>query len=979
MSDSSPSQAKTRLFELEDEKSSKFWEVCVDGNCLTTRWGRIGTQGQSKTKELPSSDKAAAERDKLVAQKTKKGYVEVASNAESAEDVTSEAIEDTPVEELSAESTESCSATVLLSDGIDELDPKKIRAAVSQLDMLPEDFFYPLKTAVRQCLDPRAEECVKVLVELGADINGDPDVPILLDCVNHVMREERQLAQLRVALSLGADVNITHPRSGDTALYQSAAHKRKQVVALLMEHGADPAIVNKRGESAITHVQERMARENKFGNQVGVQELQEILTLLTGETVSESDFVRPIIAQTLGIDVEMLSEQTRFFDDLAGSTSDLWYAIIKMENVRDAAMVTLLDEVAGLVEADDEGRVTHEALSRISESLPEWTLPHKSPAVSALYTLGLVEAVVEKAGVGTRPKVDEPRGQSIMDLVEQAERVRPFLEAHTDSEGNLDSSVVETIKAVGETLAAKGPAHKWIDQLSVNSDERKLRLLLAGILRVLFGAGSRFELGGVILDAIEALELFADTGELQKELKALRKSARGQLMDTRRTWRNSPRVRALDESLDIENPIHAIPNLIKGLGEILEIPEPQAEDEFAWFVQEYFPGIKSPGVIDEWRSTRVQELAESMYLTGDFRQMFQLADALQQAGCDDRDILAHCRDPLRVHSRGCWVIDSVLDGRWATIERQTERSRWSHLSRYPVATQHDVRWHVERFGCGLPLEEYLQKRWDVRAFKKTCSPGDIEQQWKDRVANWAKRHPYLTADQIEVSITIDELARNLRDYAFARRAQADNPSDAVRSLHVLHRLQQASADPKSISFLDVCAVRNWSLVDELQKHWESTPDSDDSDGDVSNHLLIAILCRDSTRLNQLVTEIPSRKVPRWQQALYTTFTGVVEQDTKQVANGLFEYLRGLRRMTSRSDLEGVIFLPVHGLHRLIERFDASLVADFDTQQEYPWDAAFHTWCQENQSPIDGMDLSDISSMLHEIVIDQKFPIWLCHK
>ena len=37
-----------------------------------------------------------------------------------------------------------------------------------------------------------------------------------------------------------------------------------------------------------------------------------------------------------------------------------------------------------------------------------------------------------------------------------------------------------------------------------------------------------------------------------------------------------------------------------------------------------------------------------------------LADALQDAGCEDEQILAHCRDPQATHFRGCWVVDLVL-------------------------------------------------------------------------------------------------------------------------------------------------------------------------------------------------------------------------------------------------------------------------------------------------------------------------------
>jgi hypothetical protein len=36
-----------------------------------------------------------------------------------------------------------------------------------------------------------------------------------------------------------------------------------------------------------------------------------------------------------------------------------------------------------------------------------------------------------------------------------------------------------------------------------------------------------------------------------------------------------------------------------------------------------------------------------------------LADALQEAGCEDDEVLAHCRAG-GPHARGCWVVDLVL-------------------------------------------------------------------------------------------------------------------------------------------------------------------------------------------------------------------------------------------------------------------------------------------------------------------------------
>jgi DNA ligase 1 len=68
--------AAKRYFEFVEGASSKFWEVSVSGSELTTRWGRIGTDGQSKTKTFASPDAARTEADKLIAEKTDKGYAE---------------------------------------------------------------------------------------------------------------------------------------------------------------------------------------------------------------------------------------------------------------------------------------------------------------------------------------------------------------------------------------------------------------------------------------------------------------------------------------------------------------------------------------------------------------------------------------------------------------------------------------------------------------------------------------------------------------------------------------------------------------------------------------------------------------------------------------------------------------------------------------------------------------------------------------
>ncbi|MCE9566329.1 MAG: hypothetical protein K8U57_30260 [Planctomycetes bacterium] len=61
-----------------------------------------------------------------------------------------------------------------------------------------------------------------------------------------------------------------------------------------------------------------------------------------------------------------------------------------------------------------------------------------------------------------------------------------------------------------------------------------------------------------------------------------------------------------------------------------------------------------------WLTSTVTALAEGMYANRDFSAMPILADALQDAGCENADILNHLRDPNTTHVRGCWAVDLVL-------------------------------------------------------------------------------------------------------------------------------------------------------------------------------------------------------------------------------------------------------------------------------------------------------------------------------
>lgn len=71
-----PGAGTKRYFELLEGNSSKFWELTLRGQSFTTRYGKIGSGGQTTLKEFASDEDARREADSLISQKTRKGYTE---------------------------------------------------------------------------------------------------------------------------------------------------------------------------------------------------------------------------------------------------------------------------------------------------------------------------------------------------------------------------------------------------------------------------------------------------------------------------------------------------------------------------------------------------------------------------------------------------------------------------------------------------------------------------------------------------------------------------------------------------------------------------------------------------------------------------------------------------------------------------------------------------------------------------------------
>ena len=75
--------------------------------------------------------------------------------------------------------------------------------------------------------------------------------------------------------------------------------------------------------------------------------------------------------------------------------------------------------------------------------------------------------------------------------------------------------------------------------------------------------------------------------------------------------------------------------------------------------------FRAPTSIDpswlRWNDGTVRRIAQAIYDERVFERMGILADALLDAGCDNDELLAHCREQEGVHASGCWVLDLLLN------------------------------------------------------------------------------------------------------------------------------------------------------------------------------------------------------------------------------------------------------------------------------------------------------------------------------
>jgi hypothetical protein len=88
----------------------------------------------------------------------------------------------------------------------------------------------------------------------------------------------------------------------------------------------------------------------------------------------------------------------------------------------------------------------------------------------------------------------------------------------------------------------------------------------------------------------------------------------------------------------------------------------RGDEEYAaqsQLLREIFGTFYPMAINPSWLTSTIRSLAQGIYTDRAFDRLSILADALQDAGCDNDDMLTHCRSD-GPHVRGCWAVDLIL-------------------------------------------------------------------------------------------------------------------------------------------------------------------------------------------------------------------------------------------------------------------------------------------------------------------------------
>lgn len=204
---------------------------------------------------------------------------------------------------------------------------------------------------------------------------------------------------------------------------------------------------------------------------------------------------------------------------------------------------------------------------------------------------------------------------------------------------------------------------RWVSPHVRLVSQRCLRLYLCGL-----GHHSINRLTAPMQNLLEVAELFADgkvdsAGLEVAELDADIMRNKNPGMIWRAIW-NTMRGLPQQAEPQLRIPYQEVLSLlpIEPI-DLVDLASPCEEEVEMAILRDIFGGnLLQPELTEEWLQYRhglLPKMAADIYDRQQFGELPILADVLEDAGCDEDDILSHCREePL--HVRGCWVLDMLL-------------------------------------------------------------------------------------------------------------------------------------------------------------------------------------------------------------------------------------------------------------------------------------------------------------------------------
>lgn len=214
-----------------------------------------------------------------------------------------------------------------------------------------------------------------------------------------------------------------------------------------------------------------------------------------------------------------------------------------------------------------------------------------------------------------------------------------------------------------EWLACDDP-REMIGRVLHSASARKLRLFAVVCCR----CSRQLLLNSDHRRAVDLAERFADGHATEKELSKTYRRANTFALELYQHFESERAMRRWSEATAVLNATHVVTRnyhmsdyAADAAWHIHRAAHRNPNPRLIALLHDIFGNPFRPVALDPaWLTSDVLALARGIYADRAFDRMPILADALQDAGCNQDDVLTHCRDANAVHVRGCWVVDLLL-------------------------------------------------------------------------------------------------------------------------------------------------------------------------------------------------------------------------------------------------------------------------------------------------------------------------------